>query len=402
MSASNSTADSTAPAVIEDCSNSDVVTKYKMAAEIADFALQGVLSQAVVGKDVSELCKFGDALITQRCATVFKSKSIEKGIAFPTCVSVNDTICHFSPLPNESRVLAAGDWIKIDLGCHLDGYIAVTAHTHVVNGENEDSEKLTGESANVLMAAQQAVELCKRLIKPGNTNTQVTMALEQLAEDYGVKAVQGTVMHQMKRFVIDANKQIAQKFDPEVKTDKITFEANEVYAIDVCFTNGLEKPIESEARTTVFKRAVERTYRLKMKASRYVFNEINQKCSTLPFSLRSFDDERQARMGVVECVKHGLIQAYPVLYVRPEDKVVHLKATALLLPSGTDVVTKTDLVPLDNIESDKKPREELTTVLSEPVSKKSSKKKTKKKSKKKKTTNAAAAEEAGEDMDTNE
>ena len=372
--------------VIEDCSNSDVVTKYKMAAEIADCALQGVLSQAIAGKDVAELCKFGDALVSQRVAAVFKNKKIEKGVAFPTCVSVNETICHFSPLPSESRTLMAGDWIKIDIGCHIDGYIAVTATTHVVGQEGiSEPETITGESANVMVAAHQAVELCTRLIKDGNTNTQVTTALQNLAEDYGVKAVTGTIMHQLKRFVIDANKTIAQKFDPEVKTDKITFETNEVYAIDIVFTTGLEKALESEARTTVFKRAVERTYRLKMKSSRYVFNEINQKCSTLPFSLRAFEDERQARMGVVECVKHGLVTAYPVLHVRPEDKVVHLKATVLLLPSGTDVITCTSLLPLDKIQSEKQPREELATILNQEISKKSTKKKSKK-SKKQTTT----------------
>ena len=31
-------------------------------------------------------------------------------------------------------------------------------------------------------------------------------------------------------------------------------------------------------------------------------------------SLRSFDDEKKARMGVVECVNHKLIEPFTVLY----------------------------------------------------------------------------------------
>ena len=61
------------------------------------------------------------------------------GIAFPTCISVNNVICHYSPLISEpDTVLADGDVVKIDMGAHIDGYIAVVAHSFVV-GESKDN-----------------------------------------------------------------------------------------------------------------------------------------------------------------------------------------------------------------------------------------------------------------------
>ena len=52
------------------------------------------------------------------------------GIAFPCCISVNNCICHYSPLTHDAdTVLKAGDLAKIDLGAHIDGFIAVVAHT---------------------------------------------------------------------------------------------------------------------------------------------------------------------------------------------------------------------------------------------------------------------------------
>ncbi|KAJ0402294.1 hypothetical protein P43SY_002918 [Pythium insidiosum] len=366
--------------VVEDCSNSDVVEKYRLAAEIAQSALQGVLAQLSAGKDVVELCKFGDLVIQQRCAAIFKSKKVEKGIAFPTCVSVNEVICHNSPLPNESTVVKAGDWVKIDLGCHIDGYIAVVAHTAVVPEEGSAADQpfpeLSGEEADVLKCANDAVELCARLIKPGNTNLQVTEALTKLEEAYGVKSLQGTLMHQLKRFVIDGNKLIAQKIDPENRTPKVTFEPNEVYTIDICYTTGSEKPVTSERRTTVFKRQVDKNYRLKMKASRYVFSEINNKFPTLPFTIRAFEDESQARMGVVECVKHELLQPYPILEGRAGDKVAHFKVTVLLLPSGTTKITGLPF-PSDRVNSDKKVDDETAAILASSLKKKNKKKKKK-------------------------
>lgn len=49
-----------------------------------------------------------------------------------------------------------------------------------------------------------------------------------------------------------------------------------MYSVDICLSTGDAKPKPSEMRTTVFKRAVDKTYRLKMKASRYLFNEVKR------------------------------------------------------------------------------------------------------------------------------
>lgn len=57
--------------------------------------------------------QFGDALIEGQCAKSFKSKKIEKGIAFPTSLSVNECVCHFSPLPDEDQELKDGDVVKM-------------------------------------------------------------------------------------------------------------------------------------------------------------------------------------------------------------------------------------------------------------------------------------------------
>ena len=86
------------------------------------------------------------------------------GIAFPCCISVNNCICHFSPLSSDADVVVKeGDMVKIDLGAHIDGFIAVVAHT-VVAGK----DKITGRQADVMLAAHLASEAALRLVKPGN------------------------------------------------------------------------------------------------------------------------------------------------------------------------------------------------------------------------------------------
>jgi hypothetical protein len=40
------------------------------------------------------------------------------------------------------------------------------------------------------------------------------------------------------RFVIDGSKIIVQRQEGEAKVEECTFEANEVYAVDICFSSG--------------------------------------------------------------------------------------------------------------------------------------------------------------------
>ena len=102
-----------APPAKTDLSNPDFLSKSKEAAQIANQVLQGVLSQVAAGKDIADLCDFGDALVAQLTGQVHKSKKLEKGVAFPTCVSVNECVGHFSPFKSESRPLADGDVVKM-------------------------------------------------------------------------------------------------------------------------------------------------------------------------------------------------------------------------------------------------------------------------------------------------
>lgn len=373
-----------------DLGNSDVCTKYREAGKIANMALEGVITQCTAGAIVLDICKFGDAVVTKSCAGIYRAKkngqTVEKGIGFPTCISVNECVCHNSPLESEAAnqpVLADGDIVKIDLGVHIDGFIAVVAHTLVVGSTASAEAPHDGPLGNIFSAAHVCSEVATKMVRPGNTNMQVAAALKQAAETYGVNLIAGTLSHQMKRYVIDGNKVILLREDNEHKVDECALELNEVYAMDVALSTGEGKPRESEQRNTVFKRAVDKSYRLKMRASRYLFNEVNSKFPTLPFTLRAFDDERQARMGVVECLKHDLVHAYPVLYERPGDIVVHFKFTLLLLPSGTVRITGH---PVDQavFTTDKTPDEATAAILS------MSSKKKKRKPKKKKAAAEAA------------
>ncbi|CAM6069485.1 unnamed protein product [Sphagnum tenellum] len=330
-----------------DLSSQDVVTKYKCAAEIANKALQTVVSECKPGVKVVDLCEKGDALIQDHTALMFKNskKKIEKGVAFPTCISINNTVCHFSPLAGDETVLAADDIVKIDLGCHIDGFVAVVAHTHMLC-----DGPVKGRAADVLMACHTAAEVALRLVRPGRKNKEVTEAIQKVAAAYDCKIAEGVLSHQMKQFVIDANKVILSVANSETRVDDAEFEENEVYAIDVVTSTGEGKPrLLDEKQTTIYKRAVDKSYHLKMKASRFIFSEINTKFPIMPFTARALEEKR-ARLGLVECVNHDLLQPYPVLHEKPGDFVAHIKFTVLLMPNGSDRITGHSLQELQPLK----------------------------------------------------
>ena len=69
-------------------------------------------------------------------------------------------------------------------------------------------------------------------------NREVTEAVQQVAKDYGVNLLQGVLSHQLKRYVIDGNKVIIQREEHDQKVTDATFEANEVYAVDIALCTG--------------------------------------------------------------------------------------------------------------------------------------------------------------------
>jgi curved DNA binding protein len=316
----------------EEVSNPDVITKYKTAADISNKFLDQVVKECVPEKKIVDICILGDKLINDLVGGVYKTGKMEKGVAFPTSLSVNHCAGHFSPLADDVTVLKDGDLVKIDLGVHIDGYISVVAHSWVVTSTPQTPT--TGRRADVICAAYYAGEIAHRLVKPGKKNTDVTEAINKVAEQFKCQVLEGVLSHQMKRFVIDGNKVVISKSTLEHKVEEFEFEENSVYAIDIVMSTGEGKAREMETRTTVYKRAVDQSYLLKMKAARYVFNEINSRFPTLPFTLRALDEKR-GRLGITECLKHDLVNPYPVLYEKQGEFVAQFKFTVLVLPSGT-------------------------------------------------------------------
>ncbi|KAK0235951.1 proliferation-associated protein 1 [Armillaria nabsnona] len=343
------------------------LTKYKTAADIVHQVMKKLIELSVEGAKIIDLCIEGDKLIEHGTGAVYnkavKGAKVPKGLAFPTCISVNNCVAHFSPLafpadrlepdvsfvvpplffssdPQSEQVLVKDDVVKIHVGAHIDGFASISAETTVVGASPENP--VTGRRADVIKAAWHAAEIAMRTVKVGNKNWAVTEAVASAASTWDCKPVEGMLSCEQKQNLIDGKKRIilnpseAQKRDFEA----VTFAEGEVYGIDILISSGEDgKARIEESRTTLFQRDSAITYQLKMKTSRAVFSEVQKKAGAFPFNVRVLEDEKRARMGLQEAVQHSLVKPYEVIYTPSSTFVAAFHFTIALLPAGPSLIT---------------------------------------------------------------
>ena len=146
--------------------------------------------------------------------------------------------------------------------------------------------------------------------------------------------------HQLEQNRIDGEKTIIQNPSEAQRKEheKFEFSVHEVYAVDVLITSGEGLGREKDAKITVYKKTDE-TYMLKMKTSREFYSKVSKQFGPMPFNIRNMEDEKKARMGVVECVKHQVLQPFHVLYEKDGTFVAQFKFTVLLMPNGPMKIT---------------------------------------------------------------
>lgn len=97
----------------------------------------------------------------------------------------------------------------------------------------------------------------------------------------------------------------------------------------------------------------------------------------LPFS--ALEDEKKARLGIVECAKHGLVTPFDVFYEKEGTLLAVVKFTVLLLPAGQLRITSSAFDPATVKSEHSVTDEAIAQLLATPVVRKAKKKKAAKK-----------------------
>merc|ERR1712144_81677 len=389
--------------------NPDTLTKYKSAAAISQKVLEAVTALCVAGEKIVTICEQGDKLLDEEIAKVYRGKKISKGISHPTTVSPSSFVTPYTPLKSDEAeaavTLKEGEAIKIQLGAQIDGFGTIVCDTIIIPSA-DTKDVIEGRDADLLLATYWANELLLRLMVPPGllatgtdeekakaakvkapTQTKITSLLEKVVKSYDCNLVEHTTSWQFERNEIEGKKKIILSPGDGTKGEGIP-EVGDVWGVEMGVSAGTGKIKNFENRTTLHRRTT-LTYALKRPSSKKVLNEVVKRFGVFPFSLRQLEDERDAKVGVVECVRGNVLRAYEVAGDKDGAAVGRLLTTIAITKNGLQRIAAPLSPDLSKFKTDKKiTDEEVLKILEQPLAKEA---KAKNKNKKKKPAKKAAA-----------
>jgi len=294
----------------------EVLEKYEEAGRIASKVRKEIARVVKEGMRIIEVCEMAEAVI----------RRLGGKPAFPCNVSVNDVAAHYTSPPGDERRIPRKSVVKIDVGVHIDGYIADTAVTVCFNQEY----------MSMLQASKEALEAAIRTIRPGISTSELGSKIQKVIENMGFKPVSNLTGHQIGRYAVHTGKSLPNV--SHVSFRKI--HEGEVYAIEPFVTTpDSEGRVIEGSEAHIFRFLKRRG--LKTGVSKNLLRCIEKNYRTLPFAKRwlakcKFMSESSFR----ELLESKCIMAYPVFIEASGGWVAQFEHTVYIDKSGAVVLTE--------------------------------------------------------------
>ncbi len=293
-----------------------VYEKYRLAGEIAAEARDLGVRLIKPGVSVLE--------VAEKIEEYIKSRGAEP--SFPVNISINEVAAHFTPRSNYKEVFRRGDVVKLDVGTHVDGYIADTAITVEVS-----DNKYTGMIKTVEEALEKAIEI----IKPGVHVSEIGRVIEETVVSQGYKPIDNLTGHSLSRYILHAGLSI-----PNVASMRIVgkLKKGDVVAIEPFVTNGRGHVISGDGSNIYI---IKQSLRLiREKQTRIFLQKLRTRFKTLPFAhrwctrLSGYSEATLNRLNYL-----GFISQYPQLVEENKGIVTQKEHTLILTENSCEVIT---------------------------------------------------------------
>ncbi|MBS7660293.1 MAG: type II methionyl aminopeptidase [Candidatus Bathyarchaeia archaeon] len=297
---------------------SDILEKYICAGKIA----------AKVREDIKRSVKEG-MLLLEVCEMVEeKIRGLGGKPAFPCNISVNEVAAHYTSPPEDDRKIPEGALVKIDIGVHVDGYIADTATTLCFNPTYED----------MVYAAEKALENAINLMRPGMLIPKISSEIQATIERFGFKPISNLTGHEVDRYVIHSGKTIPNV--SHLSMDKVHL--GRVYAVEpfVTLKEAFGK-VKDGPEKHIF-RLIKRKS-LKDPNLHGILKFIEENFKTLPFAERwikkYYSKDYAYRKALSDLLSLKCLVAYPVFIEASLKPVAQAEHTIYVSREGPIVLT---------------------------------------------------------------
>ncbi|MDG6243092.1 MAG: type II methionyl aminopeptidase [Methanolobus sp.] len=294
--------------------------KVKEIEEIIDKYLKAgkILSQ--VRSEAKERIKVGVSLL--EIAEFVENRAVELGAdgsAFPCNISRNDEAAHATPLAGDETVFGE-DVIKLDLGVHVDGYIADSAITI----------DLSGNYTELVKASEDGLKAAIDTVRDGVNTAELGAAIEDaiMARDY--KPVGNLTGHGLAQYIPHAHPSIPNRR----VSNGVVLHTGDIIAIEPFATDGVGKVVDGSL-TEIFQVISRKPVRLP--AARTLLKEL-ETYRTLPFAKRWLKTP-QLDFALMQLEKAGIVHSYPVLKEVAGGMVSQTEHTVIVTDEGCEVTT---------------------------------------------------------------
>jgi len=221
-------------------------------------------------------------------------------------MAVNDVAAHFCPEEDDTQVSQEGQLIKVDIGTHLEGWIADNAMTVAVGKSSENKEL-----SNLIKASQNALKAAIKLVRPGVQLWELGEAQYSEAEALGFTTVKNLCGHTIERYKVHAGISIPTYNNK----DKTEIQAGWQVALEPFVTNG-DGLIKEKGKATVF--MIEKEKNARTPYARKILEDMKPR-NGLPFTTRWLTrklGKGAAALGLRELQQVRAIESYPLLVER--------------------------------------------------------------------------------------
>lgn len=274
------------------------------------------------GKIAAEMLEYGKSLIKPgaRVADILDSieqKIIERGgkIAFPAQISLNETAAHFCPDLNDQTILT-DQVVKLDLGVHIEGYIADTATTIDLSQQHQELVKASREALNEAL----------KLAAPGTELREIGKRIHEVITAYGFSPVRNLSGHGLGQYQIHTSPSV-----PNFNNgNENVLEDGDVIAIEP-FASAGAGIVQESSPATLFSFTTERPIRDPI--TRSVLKEI-QTYQGLPFAKRWLERKftaNKANFALRTLMRSGCLQEHPPLVDKNKGMVSQAEHSVIVL-----------------------------------------------------------------------
>jgi len=292
-------------------STSEEIEKYRQSGRILAEVQEKTAKKITVGASILETAVFAEDLI----------RDLGGQPAFPCNLSRNEDAAHYTPGANDTSVFGE-DMVKLDIGVHIDGYIADAAITIDLSDHPE-----------LVEASKAALESAIDIVHAGVDTREIGAVIEKTIGEFGYKPISNLTGHGLLQYQSHAPPAI-----PNIATRSGTIlQEGQVIAIEPFATAGAGR-VKDTSKWEIYHIKTEKPALPRIPRARALLKEMME-YKTLPFAKRYFSGEK-IDFTFRQLTKSGIIEPYPILRETTGALVSQAEHTMIVTEDGCEVTTR--------------------------------------------------------------